>query len=273
MSTEHWAPSTETHVTPRTPDRRPEWLRLQPSSAHELTAGASRELGDERELIYVADGRLLVSAVDDKGDEIVSYLRGPGGLVGLERLLDLVVPYQLWALTDVHFELVSIDHIKQWMSEAVTEPAKSLVRSALEATGSAVRERSTLHGRVITRVSKLLAEAQTGDGTLRLPRFVMARILSMRPETLSRAEGTRGARGEHPQASPQDREPRTASTGEHGSLRQAGAHSSGANKSSTSASVNALDGMPPPRIASASACFRCCNASMRSSTLPATIRR
>jgi CRP-like cAMP-binding protein len=125
--------------------------------------------------------------VDEKGDEIVSYLRGPGGLVGLERLLDLVVPYQLWALTDVHYETVSIDHIKQWMGEAVTEPAKGLVRSALEATGSAVRERSTLHGRVITRVSKLLAEAQTGDGTLRLPRFVMARILSMRPETLSRA--------------------------------------------------------------------------------------
>jgi DNA-binding transcriptional regulator YhcF (GntR family) len=44
-----------------------------------------------------------------------------------------------------------------------------------------------LHGRVLTRVSKLLAEATTGDGTLRLPRFVMARILSMRPETLSRA--------------------------------------------------------------------------------------
>lgn len=187
MSTEPWAPSTEPHVTQRPTDRRPEWLRLQPSTAHELAAGTSRELGDERELVFVADGRLLVSAVDDRGDEIVSYLRGPGSIVGLERLLDLVVPYQLWALTDVHLETVPIDRVKHWMSDAVTEPAKSLIRSALEATGSAVRERSTLHGRVITRVAKLLAEAQTGDGTLRLPRFVMARILSMRPETLSRA--------------------------------------------------------------------------------------
>lgn len=187
MSTEHWTATPETHATQRTQDRRPEWLRQLPNTPHELPSGTSRELGDDRELVYIVDGRVLVSAVDDQGDEIVSYLRGAGSIVGLERLLDVVVPYQLWALTDAHIETIPLDRAKEWMNESVTEPAKSLVRSALEVTGASVRERTTLHGRVITRVSKLLADATAGDGTLRLPRFVMARILSMRPETLSRA--------------------------------------------------------------------------------------
>ena len=187
MSTEHWAATPEKHITQRHEDRRPEWLRLLPSTPHELSAGMSRELGDERDLVYVTEGRLLVSAVDDQGDEIVSALRGPGSIVGLERILDVVVPYQLWALTDAHVETIPLDRVKEWLAESVGEPAKSLVRSALEATGASVRERTTLHGRVLTRVAKLLADATSGDGTLRLPRFVMARILSMRPETLSRA--------------------------------------------------------------------------------------
>lgn len=187
MSTEHWAATPEPHVTSRPQDRRPEWLRQLPSTPHELAAGSSRELGDERDLVYISDGRLLVSAVDDRGDEIVSYLRGPGTLVGIERLLDVVVPYQLWALSDAQIETIPVDRVKQWVEESVSEPSRSLVRSALEAAGASVKERAALHGRVISRVSKLLAEATSGDGTLRLPRFVMARILSMRPETLSRA--------------------------------------------------------------------------------------
>lgn len=187
MSTEHWSVTTESHHTPRQQDRRPEWLKLLPTTAHELPAGTSRELGDERDLVYVADGRVLVSAVDEKGDEIVSYLRGQGALVGLERLLDVVVPYQLWALSDAQLETVPVERVKEWIGATVPEPGRSLLRSALEAAGASVRERSTLHGRVLARVSKLLASATTGDGTLRLPRFVMARVLSMRPETLSRA--------------------------------------------------------------------------------------
>jgi CRP-like cAMP-binding protein len=187
MSTEHWAITTEPHVPQRQPDRRPEWLKQVQVTAHELSAGTSRELGEEREIVYIVDGRLLVSAVDEHGDEIVSYLRGPGSFVGLERILDVVVPYQLWGLSDVHYETVPAETIKKWIGDTVSEPSRSLIKTVLEAAGASVRERTTLHGRVLTRVSKLLAEATTGDGTLRLPRFVMARILSMRPETLSRA--------------------------------------------------------------------------------------
>lgn len=187
MSTEHWASTTEPQITQRQPERRPEWLRQLPVSAHELSAGTSRTLGEERDIVFVTDGRLLVSAVDEQGDEVVSYLRGPGSFVGLERILDVVVPYQLWGLTDVHFETVSAEKVKSWIGETVSEPSRSLVKSVLEVAGASVRERTTLHGRVLTRVAKLLAEATAGDGTLRLPRFVMARILSMRPETLSRA--------------------------------------------------------------------------------------
>ncbi len=187
MSIDQWTATQEAHPTQRELERRPEWLRQLPSSAHDLSAGASRELGDERELIYVAEGRLLVSAVDEKGDEILSILRGPGTLIGLERLNDIMVPYQLWALSDVHLETVELEPMKKWINEALQEPAKSLVKSALEAAGSAVRERTTLHGRVLTRVAKFLLDATVGDSALRLPRFVMARILSMRPETLSRA--------------------------------------------------------------------------------------
>jgi CRP-like cAMP-binding protein len=187
MSMDQWTATPETTTPQREHERRPEWLRHLPSSPHDLSAGASRELGDERELIYVAEGRLLVSAVDEKGDEILSILRGTGTLIGLERLQDIMVPYQLWALSDVHLETVELEPMKRWMNEALGEPAKSLVRSALEAAGSAVRERTTLHGRVLTRVAKFLLDATVGDSALRLPRFVMARILSMRPETLSRA--------------------------------------------------------------------------------------
>ena len=187
MSTAHCVATPQRHTTPHPQDRRPEWLRRFSSTAHELPAGTSRELGDEGELIYIVEGRLLVSAVDDQGDEIVSSLRRAGRIVGLERLLDLAVPYQLWALSDVRIETVPLERVKDWLGGSVAEPTKSLVRSALEAAGASVKERATLHGRVLTRVSKLLADATTGDGTLRLPRFVMARILSMRPETLSRA--------------------------------------------------------------------------------------
>ena len=187
MSIDQWTATQEAQATQREHERRPEWLRQLTSSPHDLSAGASRELGDERELIYVAEGRLLVSAVDEKGDEILSILRGPGTLIGLERLHEIMVPYQLWALSDVHLETVEIEPMKKWINEQLQEPAKSLIKSALEAAGSAGRERTTLHGRVITRVAKFLLDATVGDSALRLPRFVMARILSMRPETLSRA--------------------------------------------------------------------------------------
>jgi CRP-like cAMP-binding protein len=187
MTIDHWTATTPRQPAERERERRPEWLRQLPSSLHELSAGASRELGDERELIYVVEGRLLVSAVDEKGDEIVSILRGAGTLIGLERLHDIVVPYQLWALSDVQLENFAIEPMKRWIADRLEEPAKSLVKSALEAAGSAVRERTTLHGRVLTRVAKFLVDATVGDSALRLPRFVMARILSMRPETLSRA--------------------------------------------------------------------------------------
>ncbi len=171
----------------RARERRPEWIENLPTASHELSAGSSRNLGEEPELLFVTHGRLIVSALDEKGDEILSMLRGPGSVIAMERLNEVVVSYQLWALTDVRYQSIELSKIKLWLDDAINEPARSLVMSAVDSAGACIRERTTLHGRVLVRVAKFLIDSCEGDSALRIPRFIMARILAMRPETLSRA--------------------------------------------------------------------------------------
>jgi CRP-like cAMP-binding protein len=168
----------------RAEPRLPEWLQRFEPRYRELRAGGSYELGEE--IVFVVRGRLLRSAIDEHGQDMMSLLEQTGSVIGIERLRGIVVPYQLWAITDVHYESFAIEPITRWIDGLGAE-ARSLIASALDAAGASLRERTVLHTRVLARLAKFVLDAADHDGTLRLPRFVIARILSMRPETLSRA--------------------------------------------------------------------------------------
>jgi CRP-like cAMP-binding protein len=143
------------------------------------------ELGDDPPAVaFVRRGRVLASIVDQNGDEVVSMLRGEGCVIGLERLRGAVFPYEIWPLTDAELVVVPLSELRAW-SEA---NPRGLADLAVEAAFRCIAERTASHGGAAERVARFLvdATADAHDGSLRLPRHVIARILRMRPETLSR---------------------------------------------------------------------------------------
>lgn len=144
--------------------------------------------GDGSTLLHVRSGRVLASIVGEHGEELLSLLRGPGDLIGIERLANHCMPYEIWPLSDAVIETLSVAQLRAW-AERSPANAAALYAKGIDAACRCIVERAANRGATTTRVARFLLEAADGEEgapMLHLPRNIIARILQMRAETLSR---------------------------------------------------------------------------------------
>ena len=140
-------------------------------------------------VLYLRRGQVVLSSTAASGTEVSCAVRGPDTLLGLEALMDLTMPYQVWALTDVALCTLDGHAFKAWLGSEKSPTGAALMFSLQEAARR-VGERQALQGTALRRVARFLlqhSEVSTDGEPLRTPHRVLAGILGMRPETLSRA--------------------------------------------------------------------------------------
>jgi CRP-like cAMP-binding protein len=153
-------------------------------------------------LSYLRSGIVVLSSVDVAGIETSCAVRGPGTLVGLEAARERRATLEVRTLTPVLFCRIDLGRFEAWSGGGPSR-ASATIALALDELARLHGERAALTGSATERVARyLLALAAAPLG--RPPptdRRLLARILAMRPETVSRAlaslrrAGALGARG------------------------------------------------------------------------------
>jgi hypothetical protein len=119
-------------------------------------------------------------------------MRGAGSLIGLEGLLGL--PAQLDAHVDYAADLavVKLDAFERWLEDARV-PALMITKHVVSEQVRITAERVLGDGSSEARTARFALERRTNpylSAWLGAPRHVVAGLLAMRPETLSRAMRT-----------------------------------------------------------------------------------
>lgn len=163
-----------------------------PCPFHEVrrTAGSVLVQQDERSpcVWYLRRGQVVLGATNAAGSVQSSAVRGPDTLLAIEALLGEPVPYQISALTDVVLCTLDAEAFRAWVG-SLGSPMGSVLELALREAGRRVAERQALEGTAVRRVSRFLLQHhdEAGANADRVPQQVLAQVLGMRPETLSRA--------------------------------------------------------------------------------------
>jgi CRP-like cAMP-binding protein len=140
-----------------------------------------------RTVYFIKEGFVALSAVSTRGAELSLTLRGPTSLLCTEALRGEPSPIEVRALSRVKLCGISGDAIAQWIG-----PEKSPARAILDLVLSESRmqrdEVNWRQGDCLSRVARFaLAHARfLADRPNAVRKQVVARLLGMRPETLSR---------------------------------------------------------------------------------------
>jgi len=140
-----------------------------------------------RTVYFVKEGFVALSAVSPRGSELVLTLRGPTSLLCTEALNGEPSPFEVRALSRVKLCGISGDAMTQWIG-----PDRSPARVVLDLLLSEHRmqrdEVNFRQGDCLSRVARFaLAHAKfLADRPNAVRKQVVARLLGMRPETLSR---------------------------------------------------------------------------------------
>ena len=140
-------------------------------------------------VMLVRSGTVLHTAVSPDGEETLCALRGPGALVGLELLRAAPTRSETWALTDVQMCRLDGGAVAEWLGP-MHSPLGALLELSLAELATREVERVALSGRALRRTARFLVEHHGMHGdrvALHVEQQVLARMLGMRPETLSRA--------------------------------------------------------------------------------------
>jgi CRP-like cAMP-binding protein len=152
-------------------------------------AGATLCAQDERprQVWFVKEGVVSLSAVSPRGAEVVLTLRGPTSLLCTEALHGDPSPYEVRALSRVKLCGIAGEALSTWVG-----PERAPARVVLDLVLSEARmqrdEVGFRHGDCLARVARFaLAHARfLADRPNAVRKQVVARLLGMRPETLSR---------------------------------------------------------------------------------------
>ena len=140
-----------------------------------------------RTVYFIKEGFVALSAVSPRGTELVLTLRGPTSLLCTEALRTEPSPFEVRALSRVKLCGISGDAMSQWIG-----PEKSPARVVLDLLLAESRmqrdEVNWRQGDCLSRVARFaLAHARfLADRPNAVRKQVVARLLGMRPETLSR---------------------------------------------------------------------------------------
>ena len=135
-------------------------------------------------VFFVKHGSVALSrgSTEKQGEGAPYAIRRAGSLIGLEAI---VQPYYLdsaRAVTDVTVCLTSKPQMLAWLQEMGT--ARVVLDCVMQTACSDNPSRATTDGSAPQRVARWLLDSSKQK---RLPRSIMAGLLGMKPETLSRA--------------------------------------------------------------------------------------
>ncbi len=136
----------------------------------------------------VKRGVVGLTAENEGGSEIGCCVRGAGCVVGLECLLNRPSPHRIWALTELRVCIALEERLRAWLGPLAT-PVGRLLELGIEEGARRARDRLDMGGSSTARVSRFLLRrcVDFGRRQLDVNQRVLARSLSMTPETVSRA--------------------------------------------------------------------------------------
>jgi len=143
--------------------------------------------GAER-IWFIKKGTVLLSrqGSEDLGEGRVRAVRFEGSFVGLEALVSNSYSDSARASTDCVLCGITKDKVDQWLG-AQSSPARVALELSLRAEKNDLPRLAQTDGSAVERVAAWLHDQGPRGVTLTLPRKVVADLLGMRPETLSRA--------------------------------------------------------------------------------------
>ena len=145
---------------------------------------------------YVKSGTVALyrEAGDGAGEGRVSALRFPGQFVGLETIVSPSYWHSARTTTDVSLCGATQEGIDRWLGAAGT-PSRTALEISLRTTGRDIATRGPTEGSALQRVARWLYDEGPRGVMITLPRTVLADLLRMRPETLSRTLAALGKTG------------------------------------------------------------------------------
>jgi CRP-like cAMP-binding protein len=137
---------------------------------------------------FVKRGLVLLTETDAEGQVVRQTLRPAGSLLDAQVLSGLAHRAAATALTSVEICALALPALRVWMGPR-RSPASAFLELALGEGRAAEREAAGTRRSATAKVAGFLlaCSAEGGDRALELPHRLIAGLLGMRAETLSRA--------------------------------------------------------------------------------------
>lgn len=141
-----------------------------------------------RHIWYVKSGTVVLvrRSRDSQGEGRVRAVRFPGSLIGLEALISDRYVDSARTASDAVLCGITREGADAWVG-APGSPARTALELTLRSACADPARPAATDGSAVERVAAWLCDEGPRGVTLELPRHVIADLLGMRPETLSRA--------------------------------------------------------------------------------------
>lgn len=144
-------------------------------------------------LYLVRSGLVVLSAVTQEGSERALILRGPSSLVCVEALQSRPSSFEVRALTDVM--LCGAGTAALSVILGATFGANALISLLADELARRDEDAAFRQGDALSRVARFLAALKSPEEVGAIPKNVIARLLGLRAETLSRCLAVLTGRG------------------------------------------------------------------------------
>jgi CRP-like cAMP-binding protein len=140
-----------------------------------------------RSVYFVKAGLVSLSSESASGSELVVMVRGPASLLCTEAMRRQPSPYEVRAISRVRLCSLAAEEMRRWIGPR-RGPAQAVLDLLLEENNSQRAEVNFREGNCLRRVARfaLAYEGFLAERPDAVRKQVLARMLGMRPETLSR---------------------------------------------------------------------------------------